>query len=172
MKYFWTIILLMLLTTTGFSQKGTFVRVFDEKGKKTHKGHLVNTSDSSLIIAANNGTVEIPVTLITSIKLRRSFGHTVLWTSLAVGGAMAIGGAASADPDAWIFPYSAAEGAFAGMVVGSIAGGTIGSIVSGTRKRPEILVNRKLTNWPDVRAFLKSYMPAATNKQFDHAFAN
>ncbi len=144
---------------TAQSQSKTFVRIFDETGKKTHKGYLIQTSDSSLTLSTNEKAYEIPITKVATIKLRRSFGRTVLLTSLLVGGSFAILGAASADPYAYWFAYSAGEGALAGFIFGAAPGALIGSIIAGTRDRPVFKVNMKVEQWMHVNPLLKSYLP-------------
>lgn len=149
----------LLTVMTAQSQSKTFVRIFDDAGKKTHKGFLVQTSDSSLTLSTNETTYEIPISKIATIKLRRSFGHTVLLTSLIVGGSFAILGAATADPDAWILGYTAGEGALGGFILGAASGALAGSIVAGTRNRPIFEVNRNRERWMKAKSLLNSYLP-------------
>lgn len=157
-----TILFLFIITAAG-AQKRTFVRVYDEVGKKIYRGFLHGLSDSSLTITdASKSRVEIPVTSVTTLRLRRSFGHTVLITSLIAGGTLAIMGAASADPDAWIFAYSAGEGAMMGLLTGVAMGAAAGSIVSGTRNRPVFKIDRNEENWKKVKVVLDRYLPPST----------
>ena len=100
------------------------------------------------------------------IKLRRSFGHTVLITSLIAGGTLAIAGAASADPDAWIFGYTVAEGLVAGFATGVATGAVVGSIISGTRNRPVFKIYKSQQNWQRVKEVLKRYAPVDPQGQF------
>ena len=109
-------------------------------------------------MTVNKKAVEIPVSQISILKLRRSFGHTVLITSLITAGTLAILGAATADPDAWIFGYTAAEGIASGLISGALIGGAAGSIIAGTRNRPVIKVDRKIENWPVARDALRIYL--------------
>lgn len=138
--------------------KEPFVRIFDEKGKKSYTGLLTQTTDNSIFIFQKNKSVEVPVSQITTIKLRRSFGHTVLITSLIGGVSLAILGAASADPDAWIFGYTASEGIAAGLLLGIPAGAAVGSIIAGTRKRPEFKINQNQGDWLKAKLVLDSYL--------------
>ena len=142
------------------AQKRTYVRVYDEVGKKIFRGFILRVSDSSLtILDGSKKSVEVPASMITSLRLKRSFGHTVLISSLIAGATLAVMGAASADPDAWIFAYSAAEGALMGLVVGGISGAAMGSIISGTQKRPVFKIERDLGNWKKVKLIMERYIP-------------
>jgi len=171
----------LFIVTAAQSQMKTFVRIFDENGNKIHKGYLIQTLDSSLVLlkskdypllktlgnhlalSKNTKTYEIPITKIATIKLRRSFGHTVLLTTLIAGGSFAIFGAATADPTAWLFAYTAGEGALAGFILGTVPGAMAGSIIAGTRSRPVFNVNMKQEQWMKVKAVLKSYLSTQTN---------
>ena len=164
MKSLLTTCIILLLATVAQSQTKTFVRIFDEQGKKTYKGYIMNTSDSSLTVSLNKETVEIPANQIAVIKLKRSFGHTVLITSLIAGTSMAIFGVATADPDAWIFAYTAAEGAFAGLMLGAATGIATGSIIAGTQNRPVFIVDRKQEQWMKVRDLLRQHYPIPGNQ--------
>src|SRR5688500_12819640 len=134
-----TLFFLLLITAATISQgqKRTFLRIFNEEGKKTQKGFLRALSDSGLtVLTEEKKVINVPLAEIHTIKLNRSFGHTVMITSLIAAGACGILGAASADPEAWIFGYSAAEGALLGITAGAAGGIALGSIVSGTIHRP------------------------------------
>ena len=164
MKSLLTICMILSLASATQSQTQTFVRIFDENGKKTHKGYIMNTSDSSLTISYNKGRIEIPAGQIATIKLRRSFGHTLLITTLIAGTSMAILGVATADPDAWIFAYTAAEGALAGLTLGAVTGVATGSAIAGTRNRPAFIVDRKQEKWMKVRDLLRQHYPIPENQ--------
>ncbi len=144
--------------TKNKSAKQVFVRIFNENGSKTHTGHLIQTTDSSIFIIEKQSSVEILSSQITTIKLKRSFGHTVLISTLIGGGVVAILGAASADPDAWIFGYTAGEGAVAGLILGGSVGAATGSIIAGTQNRPIFKINQNKENWLKARPVLDSYL--------------
>jgi hypothetical protein len=158
-----TLLFLLLITavaTISQGQKRTFLRIFNEEGKKTEKGFLTALSASGLtILTEEKKEVIVPITEIHTIKLKRSFGHTVMITSLIAAGACGILGAASADPDAWIFGYSAAEGALMGITAGAAGGIALGSIISGTINRPVFNVQKNPENWNKVRDVLTRYLP-------------
>jgi hypothetical protein len=156
------IICLVLLTTAAQSQRKTFVRIFDLNGNKTHTGFLVQTSDSSITLSSNKEALEVPVNQIGIIKLKRSFGHTILITSLIAGGAFAIFGVATADPDAWIFGYTAGEGFIAGLVGGAVTGTIVGSVIGGTTNRPVFTISGKHENWEIAKKTLQVYLPLSS----------
>lgn len=156
--------LVLLITISAQSQKKTFIRIFNETGKKTYKGFLMAASDSSLTILNGEKTSEIPVSQITTIKLRRSFGHTVLVTTLILGTSIAILGIATADPSAGFIAYTAGEGALAGLAFGGGLGVVTGSIIASLRDRPAFKVNMKQEQWMKVKGLLKKYLPATMNK--------
>jgi hypothetical protein len=161
MKKLLASLLLFLILGQVDAQKRTYIRVYDEVGKKIFRGFIQRVSDSSLtILDGSKKTVEVPASMITSLRLKRSFGHTVLITSLIAGGTMAIMGAASADPDAWIFAYGAAEGALMGLVAGGVSGAALGSIISGTQKRPIFKIDRNPENWKKAKLILERYILA------------
>lgn len=149
---------ILLITIAGQSQKRTFIRVFDENGSKIHKGFLSGTSDSSLFILANDKVIEINIDDIGKVKLRRSLGHTILVTSLITGISFAILGAATAEPDAMFFGYTAGEGFLTGLAIGCPTGAIIGGIVAGFKKRPELIVNRSREQWVQIKKILDVYL--------------
>jgi len=140
------------------AQSHMFLRVFNETGKKIHKGYLRAITDSTLTISLRHTTYEIPVHRISTVKLRRSFGHTVIMTSLISAGSFAILGAASADPNAWIFAYTAGEGALTGFLFGAAAGVLPGSILAGARQRKQFKIYQSRENWKKAKPALLSYL--------------
>ena len=110
---------------TEIQNTNAFVRVYDLQGKKIGKGRILLISESSLQL--NNYDI-IPVSSIGFIKTKRSAGNNVLVGTLVGAAPMAILGAMTADPDALIFGYTAADGAAGGALLGGIAGAAIGGI--------------------------------------------
>lgn len=165
MKLTFPLCFALLVAITAQSQKKTFIRVFDENGEKTNKGFLVATSDSSLTVLSGQNTFIIPINEISKIKLRRSMGHTILITTILLGTSVAVLGAATADPSAWFFGYSAGEGFAWGLLGGSVAGAWIGSIISLARNRPVFMVNNQKEKWMKVKEQLQKYLPAQVNKK-------
>ena len=160
MKLLITLSLIILATMATHAQKKMFIRVFNEEGKKTHKGFIHEVSDSSLTLSTEQkGLLTIPISQITTLKLKRSFGHVVLITTAITAGSAAVLGAASADPDAWIFAYTAGEGIAMGLLAGSAAGIALGSVISGTINRPVFNIGKKIENWNVAKDVLTTYVP-------------
>lgn len=158
MKYVITICTWLAIALGAHSQKTIFIRVFDESGKKIHTGFLSSVSDSSLTINNGEKTTEVPVTKISVIKVKRSFGHTVAISSGIGAAGFSIFGAATADPDAWIFGYTAGEGAAAGFVFGALAGATVGSIIGLSNKKPVLDINMNQKEWLKAKSALSFYL--------------
>lgn len=161
MKYIITICAWLALTLAANSQKTIFLRVFDETGKKIQNGFLRSVSDSSLTIENGEKITEVPVSKISVIKVKRSFGHTVAISSGIGAAGFAIFGAVTADPDAW-FGYTAAEGAAAGSILGAIAGATVGSIIAATNKKPVLQINMNQEKWMKAKSALSYYLETIT----------
>jgi hypothetical protein len=158
MKYIITICAWLALTLAANSQKTIFLRVFDETGKKIQNGSLRSVSDSSLTIQNGEKITEVPVSKISVIKVKRSFGHMVAISSGIGAAGFAIFGAATADPEAWIYGYTAGEGAAIGFVFGAIAGATVGSIIGATNKRPVLQINMNQEKWMKAKYALSYYL--------------
>jgi len=127
------LLFVLLFGINSYAQKETvekvmFIRVFNLEGKKINKGHVAFVGDTILGLKKNGKDIEINVKEIGTIKTKRSAGHNILIGS-AIGTATgAILGAASADPDSWIFGYTAAEGATGFGLAGALGGAAIGGI--------------------------------------------
>jgi len=158
MKYIITICACLALTLAAQSQKTIFLRVFDGAGKKIQKGFLNQVSDTSLTIKIGNDVIEVPLSKISVIKVKRSFGHTVAISSAIGAGGFAIFGAATADPDAWIYGYTAGEGAAAGFIFGAAAGAVVGSIVGVANKKPVLQINMDQKEWMKAKSALSYYL--------------
>lgn len=139
------------------SQRKTFVRVFDDKGKMTQKGFLIDTSDSTLTLMQNNKYYNIPVTKISIVKLKRSAGHTMLMSSLIGGIPFAILGAVSSETDSYI-TYSAGGGALAGFIMGAAVAGVVGGVIVGTQKKTVFTINMNKEQWMKVKTILDTYL--------------
>ena len=156
MKYVITICTWLTIALGAHSQETIFIRVFDESGKKIHKGSLSSVSDSSLTIRNREKMTEVPVSKISVIKIKRSFGHTVAISSgIGAAGFSILVGAASADPDAWL---TAGEGAAAGFVFGALAGATVGTIIALSNKKPVLDINMNQQDWMKAKSALSFYL--------------
>ena len=152
-----TICTCLALTIAAHSQKTIFIRVFDASGKKIQKGFLNQVADSSLTIKKGNDLIEVPVSKISVIKVKRSFGHTVAISSGIGAGGFAIFGAATAEPDTFL-GYTAAEGAVGGLVFGAVAGAVVGSIIGATNKKPVLHINMDQKEWMKAKSALSYYL--------------
>lgn len=169
---------LLSMSVSSFSQQGTssrklFLRIFDGKNKKILAGFLEQTTDSSLFIIVKKNSVEVLISGISTIKLRRAMGHTILLSSLIGGVVYAIFGATSSTSNnrddqsgeieidiLSLFEYTAMEGAIGGFILGGGSGVLVGSIIGGTKSRPVYLVNQNPENWKKIRAMLDATLPA------------
>jgi hypothetical protein len=158
MKYIITIYAWLALTLNANSQKTIFLRVFDETGKKIESGFLRSVSDSSLTIQNGEKITEVLVSKISVIKVKRSFGHTVAISSGIGAAGFAIFGAATADPEAWIYGYTAGEGAAIGFIFGAITGATVGSIIGAANKKPVLQINMNQEKWMKAKSALSYYL--------------
>ena len=126
------------------------------KGKKIAKGYFMLATDSTLILERKSKTNDINVASIGHIKTKRSGGNNVLTGSLTGMTTGIILGASTADPDAWIFSYSATEGATAFGLLGAIGGAALGGIVSGVKNSNTYIINGDNNNWKIFKEFIEN----------------
>jgi len=143
-----------------FSQNETknkklFVRVFDFEGKKIGKGYVAKVTDSTLELSRSNEYLSISLKDINYIKTKRSTGSNALIGSIAGATTLGVLGAATADPDAWIFGYTAAEGASAFGLVGAIGGGAIGGLTSVFKNSKTIKIEGDKEKWELFRKIIE-----------------
>ncbi|MDV7139536.1 hypothetical protein R3X28_11645 [Maribacter sp. TH_r10] len=145
-------VIMLVLSSHTYAQSASettniYLRVFDMQGKKIGKGKMLSMLKTSLILSRNGEPVEIPVSNIGSIKTKRSGGNNMLIGASVGAGAMAIVGAATADPDAALFAYNAGEGA----AIGTLFGGTVGAMVGGVttlfKKSKSYEINGNQEKW-------------------------
>lgn len=147
---FFTIALILSIGISaqeGTEKTNVFVRVYNLEGKKIGKGKILSISDTSLQLFRKVESVKFPVSSIGSIKTKHSAGHNVLVGALAGATTMAILGAASADPDAWLFGYTAGEGAALGALLGGTTGAAIGGITILFKKPKSYEINGDKEKW-------------------------
>ncbi|MBT8259954.1 MAG: hypothetical protein KJN82_01465 [Bacteroidia bacterium] len=123
----------LILSLVSYSQKDTkntkeFIRVYNLKGKKISKGYVQFTNDSILGLKKGGKLEHIKIRDIGRIKTKRSAGHNVFLSATVGGGTLGLFGAATADPDAWILGYTAAEGFAGGVIIGGATGAVCGGI--------------------------------------------
>ena len=136
------------------AQKTIFVRVYDLNGKKINKGHVFATTDTSMQLKAKGGdTINLSINGIGTIKSKRSAGHNLLIGSLAGAGAVAILGAASADPEEFL-GYTAGEGAAGGALLGLPAGAAIGGITVLFKKSKTFIINGNMEKWKAFQSYI------------------
>jgi hypothetical protein len=155
-----TLLFLMSLGHASFAQKSMFVRVYDLSGKKIHKGRVFKVTDSTLQLVGKTMPVTIPVQSVGFIKTKRSAGNNVLVGSIIGVSSIAILGAASAEPDAEWFGYSAGEGAAGGAIVGLPIGAAIGGLTTAFKNSKTYLINGDLGKW-------KMFELMITGKRFE-----
>ena len=153
------IVFALLMNFNGYAQKTTdkqklFVRVYNLEGKKIGKGHVNFLNDTLLELKKNRKLVQFNVKDIGTIRTKRSAGHNLLIATAIGAGSFAILGAATADPSAWIYGYTAAEGAAAGAIVGGVAGAAVGGISIAFKKSETYRIDGNIDKW---RIFKEAY---------------
>ncbi|UKM66249.1 hypothetical protein GSB9_02830 [Flavobacteriaceae bacterium GSB9] len=125
----------------------TFVRVYNLSGKKIAKGQMAFLNDSIIGIKSRDKIKKINFLEIGKIKTKRSGGHNVLMGSVMGASLGIVAGISTADPDAWIFGYSASEGAAGFGILGALGGGALGGIVAGLKNSETLFINGNAANW-------------------------
>ncbi|RYG27345.1 MAG: hypothetical protein EOO01_41505 [Chitinophagaceae bacterium] len=152
MKWLFTVLFCVSVSYVLFAQKATLVRVYDLNGKKIAVGKILTTTDTSVQLRVMTGdTIDLPIPGVGKLKTRRSAGHNILVTSLAGAVALAILGAATAQPDAMLFDYSAGEGAAAGAILGLPLGAAFGGLSMLFKKVEVYPIKGNLQYWKTVR---------------------
>ena len=157
----------LVLSTTIYAQERNektypFVRVFDQLGQKINKGHIVSVDNTTLFLKSHNQSVGISYLEIGIIKTKRSAGNNVLMGATIGGAAMGILGAATADPDGWLFNYSAGEGFAMGTIFGGTAGSVLGAATIPLKNSKTFIINGDINNW---NAFRESVLGIKNDSQ-------
>jgi hypothetical protein len=155
----------LFVSSNLFSQEKTnskklFVRVYNLEGKKIGKGHIHFLNDTLLELKKNRKLIQFNVNSIGTIKTKRSAGHNILVGAAIGATTFAILGAASADPDAWIFGYTAAEGAAAGALGGALSGAALGGASVAFKKSLTYPIDGNTDKW---RIFIEDF----SGRKFD-----
>lgn len=158
-----SMVMLILITISNMNiyaqnqigDKKMFVRVFDFEGKKIGKGYVAKVADSTLELSRSNEYLSISLKEISYIKTKRSTGSNALIGSIAGATTLGVLGAATADPDAWIFGYTAAEGASAFGLVGAIGGGAIGGLTSVFKNSKTFVIEGDKDKWELFRKIIE-----------------
>jgi hypothetical protein len=135
-----------------FEITNVFVRVYDMQGKKIGKGKIISISETSFQLYRKGESVKVLISGIGSIKTKHSAGNNVLVGSAIGATTMAMLGAATAEPGALIYGYSAGEGAAAGVLLGGTAGAAIGGITILFKNSKSYEINGDIEKW---KAFKK-----------------
>lgn len=150
-----TLALLLFVASALLAQKPLFVRVYDGHGKKIEKGHVMMVTDSLLQLKLNTLEAGVPVQNIGFIKTGRSDGHNIL-TGAIIGTSLGvILGVATADPDAWILPYTAGEGAAMFGLGGAIQGALIGLITLLGKKEKTFEIHGDFEKWKTFQQMIE-----------------
>ena len=148
--------ILLIFSMDAYAQneaktQNVFLRVYNLEGKKISKGSIIFINDSLLGLKRSSEKVMISIKDVGFIKTKRSAGNNVLIG--AASGAVVFGvmGAASADPNDWIFGYTAGEGALVFGSLGAIGGGAIGGLTSLFKKSETYIINGSEVNWNSIQ---------------------
>lgn len=141
-----TIIFTVIFSCSVYAQPSIFVRVYDLSGKKIQSGHVFAVTDSSMQLKTIENQ-KINVTEIGFIKTKRSAVNNLAMGSLVGATTLAIAGAASADPDAIWFGYSAGEGAAFGTLVGIPLGAAVGGLTIPFKNPKTYIISGDLLKW-------------------------
>lgn len=135
-------------------KNNVFIRVYSTEGRIINKGHISFINDS-LIGLKNNRNIEINVRDIGFIKTKRSAGNNILIGAMAGGITLAVLGAASSDPNDWVYSFTPAEGAVIGGVLGALGGGAIGGITALSKKVKTYIINGDLEKWQVYKTMIE-----------------
>ena len=150
--------LLCILPLESFGQKNKFLRLYNAEGKKMAAGRLLSVSDSGMVLQTRKGPKTFEATEINFIRHRRSIGHNVLVTGLALGAAGTLIGTASADPDASFLAYTAGEGAAVGFAAGFWSGAVFGGLIGLAKKKTIHHVRNSAEEWRKLKIFYEDWL--------------
>ncbi|MEJ7610933.1 MAG: hypothetical protein WKF88_07120 [Ferruginibacter sp.] len=168
-KILTTVIIILILCAPCLAQKkGTFMRVFDSKGKKIYAGRLAGITDSSFSLVKNKVETEIAIKEVKYIKLKHSVGHPMLIAGGASAVGLAIALAASAEPDLNdgtlggtlhdAFNYTAGQLAATGFLVGAAGGSLAGAIIGAAKKKHVYIIDNDIKKWALAKKSLTPYL--------------
>lgn len=139
-------ILVFFFIALAVAQKKTFLRIYNQEGKKIAKGFFAGTADSMLMLASGKNFKHIMFSEIGTIKTKRTVGHTIAAVAGTAAVLVAIISVANSGGDSW-FSYSAGEGLAAGLVVGAAAGLIPGTFAGLLKNSLSYKVNGKYDDW-------------------------
>ncbi len=135
--------------------KAPFLRIYNLNGKKVLKGRINKVTDESISLIKGDKVREIDISEIGYIRTKHSVGNNVLMGAIAGSVFFGTVTAADADPDAWIFSYTPAEGAVIGVVAGAPIGGTLGLITAIFKKKTEFEINGQPEKWREIMPYFQ-----------------
>jgi hypothetical protein len=143
-------VFMVLLAHHASAQKPVFIRVYDLKGNKIAKGHVLSVTDTSLRLTEK--TDNIRISSIGMIRTKHSAGNNILIGSVIGISTMAIVGAASGGADSY---YTSSGGALSGAVVGLPLGAAFGGITILFKNSKTYLINGDSTRWKQFEAAIR-----------------
>lgn len=135
--------------------KSHFIRVYDLDGKKLAKGRLINVSDTQITLQRGKKTESLAISSIGYMRTKRSVGHNALIGAAAGTAVAAITFASQADPDAWIFGYTAGEGILVGFILGAPAGAATGALSALFKNSEQFEINGQADRWKQIMPHFK-----------------
>ena len=120
----------------------TFLRIYNNQGKKIGKGTIDYTTDSFIVLVNRKKIQDLFfVRGISYIKTRRSFGASIVKGSV-VGMGISLGVANTSNTD-W-------EGLGIGALIGTSAGALIGTISGMATKREKFIIRGSIEKWKPI----------------------
>lgn len=156
MKNILIIICCQFLCSSVIGQKQDFLRVFDNERNKIAKGRFISATDSSLILKKGTDTLVVLMQDIYSVRTKRSTGNNILIGATTGAVVSSVFFAASADPDAWIFDYTAGEGVLIGLITGLPVGAAVGGITSIFKNSKNFIIDGRPENWKIFREVMNN----------------
>jgi len=151
LKKFALLTSLLFGCTLSGQTNNTFLRVYNLKGKKIHKGKIVKLSDSALIIVRRKREITVPVSEIGAIRTKRSAGNTILQCSIITAAIFGIAGAIDSDSSDTFLSFSPLEGAAIGSVMGLTLGSVIGGLASLDNNSSKFVIKGEAHLWEKFR---------------------
>lgn len=154
--------IVLIFSISVYAQKeakthNTFVRVYNLQGKKISNGRIVFINDSVIGLKNNSTRPNINMKDVGFIKTKRSAGNNVLIGATSGAAFGIVTGVSSADPDAWIFGYTAGEGAALFGSIGALGGGAIGGLTSLFKESETYIINGSEENWSSFQKLIGAH---------------
>ena len=154
--------IVLIFSISAYAQKeakthNVFLRVYNLEGKKISKGPVVFINDTLLGLKNGSDKTAIRMKDIGFIKTKRSAGNNVLIGAASGATLGVIIGVSTADPDAWIFGYTAGEGAALFGSIGALGGGAIGGLTSLLKESETYIINGSEVNWNSFQKLIGAH---------------